>query len=269
MKPLASEMHIRILDILPSDDESAEIRCEIRTASLSDGPKYEAVSYARGNDSADLLPIDVSGRTIEVTRTLHAALRRFRRRREPRALWIDQLCADPDAAGEDALLLLLPPSRYFVDVVVPHCAGCLIWLGDVREDIPRADAAAAVDFLRWLEGEYHFSRETADRAPPACMGSAAAARACAGAIRSIGVLECPWWWDAAAWTVQAALRRATLHWDRHALAWETLRFALDQWWFVEHWELGLTEETRRILGHGGGLNLLRERLGSLRWAARC
>ena len=83
---------IRILHLLPHDgDSDAPIKCNLRVASLDHNPEYEALSYVWGNKGS-LVDIQVSDRTVGVTKNLYSALQRLRLTDKTRPLWVDQLC---------------------------------------------------------------------------------------------------------------------------------------------------------------------------------
>ncbi|OAG10045.1 uncharacterized protein CC84DRAFT_1071083, partial [Paraphaeosphaeria sporulosa] len=82
---------IRLLHLSPGGDED-EFYCSLSIVSLDDRPQYEALSYVWGEDSDDTLPISLGGKTVQIRRNLHLALRGIRDPDCERILWIDALC---------------------------------------------------------------------------------------------------------------------------------------------------------------------------------
>lgn len=79
----------RIMELLPGQGKEA-IRCRMKIADWDDYPVYEAISYAWG-DPNDKAPVDVDGRTVEVTKNLYSCLLHLRRSNRSRLLWADAL----------------------------------------------------------------------------------------------------------------------------------------------------------------------------------
>ena len=86
---------IRLLRLHPSEDEEADIQCEIfhYTLESSKGAHlYEALSYVWG-DQRYTKPVFIGeNQQIEVTLNLHAALKCLRNHALPRVLWVDAVC---------------------------------------------------------------------------------------------------------------------------------------------------------------------------------
>ncbi|CCD52555.1 hypothetical protein ACHAPC_003355 [Botrytis cinerea] len=93
----ASGDNIRLLRLLPSEDEAAPLHCELRDYSLQRStPRthlYEALSYVWG-DPHNTLPISVNEKQFQVTVNLHDALLRLRDHSFERILWVDAICID-------------------------------------------------------------------------------------------------------------------------------------------------------------------------------
>jgi Heterokaryon incompatibility protein (HET) len=81
---------IRILTLLPGTEEE-EIRCQMRCATLSDRPRYSAVSYMWG-PSDERRTIWINEQQIYVRKNLWSALQRLRLRTQDRKLWVDAIC---------------------------------------------------------------------------------------------------------------------------------------------------------------------------------
>jgi hypothetical protein len=103
--PLRSEHNsIRLLRLLPSEDDAAPIQCELFEYTLHDSRShhlYEALSYVWG-DLADKRPILMHGHIFSVTVNLQAALLRLRNHAMQRVLWIDAICINQDDQEEKA-----------------------------------------------------------------------------------------------------------------------------------------------------------------------
>ncbi|KAL7806731.1 heterokaryon incompatibility domain-containing protein [Trichoderma aethiopicum] len=86
---------IRLLEVLPADDDADPISLQLYSIPLEDASPYDVLSYAWGDaaedDSEVVLLNDVG---VRVTRNLFSALRWLRHISEPRTVWIDALCVD-------------------------------------------------------------------------------------------------------------------------------------------------------------------------------
>lgn len=87
---------IRIIKLHPSNSLDAEVRCELLHTSLTECEEdihslYTAISYVWG-DVQDTRVIFVDDKKLEITATLHAALRHIRLKKEPARLWADAIC---------------------------------------------------------------------------------------------------------------------------------------------------------------------------------
>ncbi|KAH9904823.1 HET-domain-containing protein [Xylariomycetidae sp. FL2044] len=204
---------IRVLDLLPGD-EGSPIRANIRVAALADRPSYETLSYVWGSQ-ADLVAIEVSGRRFQVTRNLHAALQRLRRRKQARTLWIDQLCIDQENLAEKAAQIRLMRAIY------TQCTQGLIWLGEIAEDIPPEAAADAFAYLKWYAAAGDAFDPGVLPTPP-CMGSMTRFRRAMRAMKRVGPTGAAWW--SRIWTVQEAVlpHAARVHWGPLSITWEAL-----------------------------------------------
>ncbi|KAF1968540.1 HET-domain-containing protein [Bimuria novae-zelandiae CBS 107.79] len=94
---------IRLLRLMPHDDESADIQCELFEYSLQNPSRgthlYEALSYVWG-DPEKMLPVRMHTHSFNVTVNLHAALLRLRNHYMERILWVDAICIDQDNQEE-------------------------------------------------------------------------------------------------------------------------------------------------------------------------
>ena len=119
--------HIRLVELLPSEDLDDEISCQVRVVNLDESPMYEAVSYEWGSE-ADKAEILCGGSALQVPRNLIAALRRFRRSITSRLLWADSICINQAN---------IPEKNQQVRIMGRIFAGAttvLIWLGEAEEE---------------------------------------------------------------------------------------------------------------------------------------
>ncbi|KAF2193975.1 hypothetical protein K469DRAFT_709454 [Zopfia rhizophila CBS 207.26] len=86
---------IRLLRLMPHEDDTAPIECQLLNHSLKESSKgthlYEALSYVWG-DSDNPRSISVDKHGLSVTANLHAALSRLRDHSLERILWVDAVC---------------------------------------------------------------------------------------------------------------------------------------------------------------------------------
>jgi len=126
-RPLNSDRLIRVLELLPAKHHDNPIQCRLIERPLDVEPltglKYEALSYVWGSNIGDR-EILCEGRTLLVTPNCEAALRRFRRPKKSRILWIDAICIDQSNLEEKGKQVPLMADVY-------HLASrVLIWLGN-------------------------------------------------------------------------------------------------------------------------------------------
>ncbi|KAF7945879.1 uncharacterized protein EAE97_004917 [Botrytis byssoidea] len=124
--------NIRLLLLLPSEDEAAPLHCELRDYSLrrstSRAHLYEAVSYVWG-DPNNTLPIFVDKRQFQVTVNLHAALLRLRDHSFERILWVDAICINQNNDKERRQQVQLMARIY------NSASRVVVWLGEEIEEI--------------------------------------------------------------------------------------------------------------------------------------
>ena len=122
---------IRIVTILPSQDQSSVLQCVIDVVSLRRGPEYEALSY-RWGDPAITEEIEVSGHRVWITVNLAAAFRQFRSSAcgEPVRIWADALCIHQEDREEKGHQV------YLMGEVYRRAKRVRVWLGKADEDTP-------------------------------------------------------------------------------------------------------------------------------------
>ncbi|KAI3573849.1 heterokaryon incompatibility protein-domain-containing protein [Fusarium oxysporum f. sp. albedinis] len=102
---------IRLLEILPNQDNEANMQCRLLHFSLHESniPDYEALSYIWGDRSSlTIYYIFIEGRQIHVLQNLHLALCRLRNRFTSRFIWADAICinqANTDEKSEQVYLM--------------------------------------------------------------------------------------------------------------------------------------------------------------------
>jgi hypothetical protein len=117
-----AKREIRVAHILPGT-WTDPISCELHVVSLDDSPQYEALSYVWGN-AAITAPITVNSCELQVTTNLSAALRRLRKDRETRVIWIDAICINQKSVQERNEQVSLMGEIY------EETKEVIIWLGD-------------------------------------------------------------------------------------------------------------------------------------------
>jgi hypothetical protein len=127
--------YIRLLRLLPNEDEAAPLQCELRKYSLQKpGPRthlYEALSYVWG-DARDTLPIYVGNNRFPVTVNLHAALSRLREHSFERIMWVDAICINqknPEEQGQQVQLMAK---------IYSNAHRVIVWLGEEAVEIKGA-----------------------------------------------------------------------------------------------------------------------------------
>ncbi|PVH77045.1 HET-domain-containing protein, partial [Cadophora sp. DSE1049] len=133
---------IRLICLQPGDTEG--LVCDLKHASLSDSPSYEALSYTWGLDDPVLdkqfFSITLSDTKFSVAANLYSALKRLRQK-EPRILWVDAICINQDDLLERAQQVRIMSKIY------SSASRVLIWLG---EEEP-ADNLAFDNLRGWNE----------------------------------------------------------------------------------------------------------------------
>jgi hypothetical protein len=127
--PLSSQHDkIRLLRLLPHQDENARIQCELFKYPLQAGvsPRthlFEALPYIWG-DPKKKLPISMHEDHFDVTPILHAALTRLRNHSVERITWIDAVCINQEDQSEKAHQI-----QYMTHVYV-QANRVTLWLGE-------------------------------------------------------------------------------------------------------------------------------------------
>lgn len=126
---------IRMLRLMPHEDENAPIHCQLFNYTLHETPRgshlYEALSYVWGStDKPQSIVID--NHELPVTANLHAALRHLRDCFIERVIWIDALCINQGSKDERSRQIQL------ISKIYSHAARVVVWLGDAADNSDHA-----------------------------------------------------------------------------------------------------------------------------------
>ncbi|KAI0533165.1 heterokaryon incompatibility protein-domain-containing protein [Xylaria digitata] len=99
-----SRLIIRLIEILPSDNDDKQVSCWLKAVELSEDTRFAALSYVWG-DAQITENIEVNGINLPVTTNLASALRHFRKRGFPQNnetgklqfLRVDAICINQDS----------------------------------------------------------------------------------------------------------------------------------------------------------------------------
>ncbi|CAG9978008.1 unnamed protein product [Clonostachys byssicola] len=129
---------IRLLTLHPATDKEASIVCDLERVRLRDNPQFEAISYTWGAEHPSV-QIILNDSTFYVRENAAAALRRLRRRKGSRRVWIDAICINQEEV----------PERDRQITVMQHIFGqasqVIIWLGEPTEQ--------GILGIRYLQGK--------------------------------------------------------------------------------------------------------------------
>lgn len=92
----SSGHQIRLCILLPGHS-TEDIKVDLLHVNIDDKPPFEALSYAWATEDGDdslSQTVTCQKRTIPVTKTCEAALRRLRRQNRKRHIWVDAICID-------------------------------------------------------------------------------------------------------------------------------------------------------------------------------
>lgn len=156
---LPSPTSIRLIKF-KADNDTDSIVCSFKIADISVPPAYIALSYAWG-DTSNTVTIICDGKAIQVTQTLHTALRRFAT--TPALIWADALSIDQQNVPEKTQQVNM------MALIYSKAASVSIWLGpDPHSDAPDLfeDIKALIEGLGAIHamgGQFkHFDEDTGD-----------------------------------------------------------------------------------------------------------
>jgi hypothetical protein len=142
---LSEATSIRLLRLLPHEDEAATIECQLFEFSLHTSDRgsylYDALSYVWGG-SAKPNMIRVNGHELMVTTNLHTALKHLRDRYFERVLWIDAICINQDSLLERGQQVKSMARIY------GKANKVIVWLGEAADG-----SNQAMEELREVAGE--------------------------------------------------------------------------------------------------------------------
>ena len=126
---------IRLLHLLPSEEENAPIECKLISYSLRTvgGRKhlYEALSYVWSSEQKPE-KIFIENKTLPITASLHTALIRLRDQALGRFLWIDAVCIDQGDDREKEHQIGIMAHIY------SQASRTIVWPGEAADDSDRA-----------------------------------------------------------------------------------------------------------------------------------
>lgn len=125
----------RLLRLLPNEDETAPIECQLFDYSLQGSSKwthlYEALSYVWGGSDRPC-SISIDKHDLPVTANLHAALSQLRDRSIERIIWVDAICINQADLQERGHQVQSMAEIYSKAIRV------IVWLGEAADNSDQA-----------------------------------------------------------------------------------------------------------------------------------
>ncbi|KAB8254964.1 heterokaryon incompatibility protein-domain-containing protein [Aspergillus pseudonomiae] len=126
---------IRILRLLPSEDNTTQIQCQLVNYTLPSTSTgyhpYEALSYVWGSESTPQ-SIRIDGQILSVTKNLYTALLYLREHQLERLLWIDAICINQGDEEEKSQQIQFMPTIY------GQANHVIVWLGETADQSDKA-----------------------------------------------------------------------------------------------------------------------------------
>ena len=126
---------IRLLRIIPDENDAAPIQCRLFNYTLKETSKgthlYEALSYVWGGSDKPC-SIFIGNLRLPVTANLHAALSRLRDHLLERIIWIDAVCIDQGNIKERSHQIQVMAKIY------SRASRVIVWLGETADESDRA-----------------------------------------------------------------------------------------------------------------------------------
>ncbi|BCR96682.1 HET domain-containing protein [Aspergillus luchuensis] len=132
--PLPPKSYTRMIRLLPDEDESALIKCELLNYNLSQPGEehlYEALSYVWGSPIRSR-SIILGGYMLPVTESLYTALLHLRSKQLERILWIDAMSINQNDDSEKSKQIPLMRTIY------AQARRVVVWLGEAHDHGERA-----------------------------------------------------------------------------------------------------------------------------------
>ena len=142
--PLSQLDNIRLLQLLPRNEDPHNLRCRILECTLLRSSRtrpYEALSYVWGSEDRCLsVIVEQSGnskaiRHLRVTRNLYVALLHIRDDEIHRTIWVDAICINQTDIKEKEYQIP------FMAEIFAQASRVIAWLGEADHDGDRALAA--------------------------------------------------------------------------------------------------------------------------------
>ncbi|KAH7407174.1 heterokaryon incompatibility protein-domain-containing protein [Cadophora sp. MPI-SDFR-AT-0126] len=121
-KALESKLSIRVL-ILEKGSYEDPIRCRLNHVDFAQKPQYEALSYVWG-ETSETKEVFCDEIPMQITRSLHGALRHLRHKSTERVLWADAVCINQRDNVEKSHQVALMGEIY------SNCSQVLVWIGE-------------------------------------------------------------------------------------------------------------------------------------------
>lgn len=134
----SSTKEIRLVKILPSEDEESPLRIALQKASLNDVLEFEALSYAWGEITVTV-DIKVDDCTMALTENLHGFLRALRKPQEERIVWADYICINQADPSEQTSQLQLMAQIYAT------ASSVIAWMGELTPPMEETIAFMQLD----------------------------------------------------------------------------------------------------------------------------
>ncbi|TVY81030.1 Heterokaryon incompatibility protein 6 OR allele [Lachnellula suecica] len=184
-KPL-SPGNIRVLELQPSADTTAPLRCHLLAVNLELDPDYDALSWAWGRtELTDTIIVDESF-IIRIRRNLRDALLQLRSPTKKRRMWVDAICINQPDNAEKAIQIAMMAAIY------QRANSVLVWLGQYEVEaghlarldtfaqktpgsVPRSEVKAvllAVTALPWFKRRWTIQEIALNANNIICCGSA-------------------------------------------------------------------------------------------------
>ncbi|KAB8277230.1 heterokaryon incompatibility protein-domain-containing protein [Aspergillus minisclerotigenes] len=146
-----------MIRLLPHEDKSAPIQCELFNYDLSETGLgthlYQALSYVWGSEMKPE-SIILNGCIFHVTANLHTALLYLRNRQLERILWVDAICINQDEGDQGHEKSKQIP---LMRTIYAQAERVIVWLGDATENGDKA-----LEEIESSDEEIHIPGEAAE-----------------------------------------------------------------------------------------------------------